>query len=140
MSSYDILGHSWGGQSFHRPPYLKYFPGLTDVIYPGMIASNFAAARQSIGLRRLILANCPASTDLVVEGVTRHIKENFPPEFYEIVKKHEDAGTTGSMEYKDLDFDMQFAKKHTCTMDPWPAELLASFAESEKDKSAHKAM
>ncbi|KAF4618969.1 hypothetical protein D9613_010079 [Agrocybe pediades] len=96
-------------------------------------------ARQPIGLRRLVLANCPASTDLITEGVVRHIKEGLPPGTYEIFEKHEREGTTDSKEYQDA--EKMFHQKHTgCTLDPWPEELLTSFSEASNDKSAHRAM
>ncbi|KAF9537481.1 proline-specific peptidase [Agrocybe pediades] len=116
LQRYDILGHSWGG----------------------IIASNFAAARQPTGLRRLVLASCPASTDLATEGVVKHLKEGFPPGTYEMFEKHEREETTDSKEYHDA--MKVFHQKHTCTLDPWPEELLTSFREAGKDKSAHRAM
>ncbi|CAA7270032.1 unnamed protein product [Cyclocybe aegerita] len=100
--NFDLVGQSWGG----------------------MLAGHFAAARQPSGLRRLIAANSPASIPLYVQG-TNALLEKFPPEFVAKLRKHEADGTTDSKEYNEL--SMTFLKKHVCTLDPWPEDVMASF-------------
>ncbi|KAJ3513816.1 hypothetical protein NLJ89_g2738 [Agrocybe chaxingu] len=101
-NNFDLVGQSWGG----------------------MLAGHFAAARQPSGLRRLIAANSPASIPLYVQG-TNALLEKFPPEFVAKLRKHEADGTTDSKEYNEL--SMAFLKKHVCTLDPWPEDVMASF-------------
>ncbi|KIJ55041.1 hypothetical protein M422DRAFT_241126 [Sphaerobolus stellatus SS14] len=114
-SNFDLLGHSWGGT----------------------LAADYAA-RQPPGLRRLIIANAPASMKLLFEGIAKILEDRYTPEFGAMLQRHEDEGTLDEQEYKDG--KTLFSKRHICTLDPWPKQLLASFSEHEKDPSPHKAL
>ncbi|KAI0259599.1 proline-specific peptidase [Gloeopeniophorella convolvens] len=97
------LGHSWGG----------------------MLAADYVATRQPPGLKRLVLADTPASMPLW-EVCMAKLLGRFPEDFQKMVKKHEGGGTTDSKEYQD---GMQvFYQKHVCKLSPWPADLLKTFA------------
>ncbi|KAF8954061.1 Alpha/Beta hydrolase protein [Flammula alnicola] len=113
--NFDLLGQSWGGT----------------------LAAEYAATRTPKGLKGLIIANSPASIELCTVGINT-LLENFPEEFVRMIRKHEAEGTTNSQEYQDA--SMVFHKKHTCTTDPWPEELLQSFAEVAKDPTVYHTM
>ena len=102
-----------------------------------MLAAEYAASRAPKGLKRLIIANSPASIALCTQGMD-YLLSRFPDDFVETIRKHEAEGTTDSQEYTDA--SMIFYKKHTCTVDPWPEELLQSFKELEKNPTVYHTM
>ncbi|KAF9473871.1 proline-specific peptidase [Pholiota conissans] len=112
---FDLLGQSWGG----------------------MLAAEYAASHTPKGLKRLIIANSPASIELCTVGMN-DLLSRFPEEFVKTVRTHEANGTTDSEEYQKA--SMEFYKKHTCTTDPWPQELLQSFEEFAKDPTVYHTM
>jgi hypothetical protein len=89
-----------------------------------MLAGHYAAERSPPGLKKLIIANAPASVPEFVNG-TNHLLEQFPPEFVKNIRKLEDDGKTSSPEYQAG--VMQFYGKHVCTNSPWPQHLVDSF-------------
>ncbi|KJA19589.1 hypothetical protein HYPSUDRAFT_204474 [Hypholoma sublateritium FD-334 SS-4] len=99
---FDLLGHSWGG----------------------ILAATYAATRAPRGLMRLIILNAPASVALSHRG-TEQLLSAFPAELVRTIRKHEADETTDGAEYQAC--CMEFYKKHLCTLDPWPEDLLASF-------------
>jgi ABC-type sugar transport system substrate-binding protein len=103
----------------------------------GMLAAEYAASRTPEGLKRLIIANSPASIELCTIGMNA-LLSRFPPEFVSTIRKHEADGTTDSKEYQDA--AKEFYMKHTCTTDPWPQELLQSFEEFAKDPTVYHTM
>lgn len=110
---------------------------MDDRCSPGMLAAQYAATRMPKGLKRLIIANSPASIKLATQG-TDALLEKFPADYVEKVRKHEAEGTLESTEYQEL--ASAFYKKHTCTVDPWPQELLKTFEVFEKDQTVARAM
>ncbi|KAE9401159.1 proline-specific peptidase [Gymnopus androsaceus JB14] len=114
-NDYDLLGNSWGG----------------------MLAGNFAAARQPKGLKHLIIANAPASTPQFYIGLN-NLLDSFSEEDKAIVHRCEAEGTLNAPDYQRVVGD--FRKKHLCNMDPWPQELMASFAASDACPAVGNAM
>jgi len=114
LREYDIMGHSWGG----------------------MLGSRFAAQRPQ-GLRRLVLMSAPASMDLWVEAQTRLLKE-LPEDVQEELKKHEAEGTTESPEYEAAMF--KYYARFLCTVNPMPADLVASFAGMKENPAVYMTM
>lgn len=112
--AYDVLGSSWGG----------------------MLGSRFAAQRPR-GLRRLVLANAPASKALSLANRNRY-RRALPPETQAVLCKHIAAGTTQSEEFGVA--MVEFARKHACTVWPFPADLVASMKLSREDRTVIKAM
>ncbi|PBK92785.1 proline-specific peptidase [Armillaria gallica] len=100
---FDLAAQSWGG----------------------MLAGQYAATRAPKGLRRLVILNSPASIELYEVG-TDALSEKFPPDFVAMLRKHEQEGTTSSKEYEGG--MMVFMKKHVCTLDPWPEDVMFSFS------------
>ncbi|KAG7447365.1 proline-specific peptidase [Guyanagaster necrorhizus] len=112
---FDLVGQSWGG----------------------MLAGQYAATRSPKGLRRLVILNSPASMELYEVG-TNALLEKFPPDFVAMLRKHEREGTTSSKEYEDG--MMVFMKKHVCTLDPWPEDVMASFESFGKNPTVFHTM
>src|SRR5947208_1825697 len=102
-----------------------------------MLGGQYAASRSPRGLKRLIIANSPASIELVSRG-TDHLLNQFPEDFVQMIRKHEAAGTTSSEEYQAG--CMRFYAKHVCTVDPWPEELMASFAAVGQNPTVYHTM
>jgi proline-specific peptidase len=111
---YDILGSSWGG----------------------ILASKFAA-RNPTGLRRLILANAPASMKIRYESAAEYRRE-LPEEVQKVIDKHEAAGTFDDPEYEEA--YKVFTKRHICNLDLVPEPLLGAVVESSKDKTVSDLM
>lgn len=102
-----------------------------------MLAGQYAATRSPPGLKRLIIANSPASMKLTEEGTT-NLLHRFPEDFVRMVRKHEADGTCESAEYQEA--TMQFYQKHICTLNPWPEELNASFGAVAKNPTVYQTM
>lgn len=115
QGTFDLLGHSWGG----------------------MLAADYAATRRPPGLRRLVIANAPASDALWASSMRTHLSR-FPQPFQDLIHRHEREGTTSAKEYRDA---LQvFYEKHTCQVVPWPEELVRSFKAMEEEPSVSEAM
>ncbi|KAJ7096082.1 proline iminopeptidase [Mycena epipterygia] len=112
---FNLLGHSWGGT----------------------FASEFIVRRQPRGLRRLILASALASAKLRNEAIAR-LRPGLPEDVQATFKKHEEAGTTKSEEYKAA--MMVFWAKHACRLQPIPREFLYSINLADDDPTVLEAM
>ncbi|PCH43110.1 proline-specific peptidase [Wolfiporia cocos MD-104 SS10] len=112
---FDLLGNSWGA----------------------MLAGNFAAARRPEGLKHLVIANGGASMELWQIG-TRALLGRLPPDVRDTIERHEKERTYESKEYKDAMH--VFNMKHICKVDPWPQELLQSFAVMGDDPTVYRTM
>ncbi|PPQ64168.1 hypothetical protein CVT24_008803 [Panaeolus cyanescens] len=110
--NYDLLGHSWGG----------------------FLAAYFASTRKSTGLKRLILANCPASIPLLVEGLNI-LLDAFGPDFAAMIRKNEAENTLGNPEYqKGMSL---FMRSHICAIRPMPKLLHQSFSANKEDNTVN---
>ncbi|KAG6810537.1 hypothetical protein H0H92_011424 [Tricholoma furcatifolium] len=112
---YDLVGHSWGG----------------------MLAANFVAARQPKGLKHLIVTDTPASMALWMES-TAGLVAQLPQDVQDVIKKHEEAGTTEDPEYEAAMH--VFYQKHVCRLETWPDDLNASFAAMAADPTVYHTM
>jgi proline-specific peptidase len=104
---YDILGHSWGG----------------------MMGSHFAHVRPA-GLRRLILANAPASKARSIANRKR-FRERLPQEMQDVLDRVEKENAWSSEEAGVV--MTEFAKRHACTVFPFPEDVMASIRVSCED-------
>lgn len=102
-----------------------------------MLAAHYAASRTPKGLKRLILANCPASAALNSQG-TDALLSTYSKEYVTMKRKHEAEGTVDCEEYQNG--AMLFAKKHSCTVEPWPSELIQSYDAAKSDTTVCRAM
>lgn len=111
---FDILGQSWGG--------------MLGGVY---------AARNPAGLRKVVLADAPASIPLMMEGVNELVKK-----LPENVRKDLEECT------RDEDFSSEkykkacevFYQRHVCRLDPFPADLMASLNHIEEDPTVYLTM
>jgi len=114
-SSFDLLGHSWGG----------------------MLAARFAATRKPQGLHRLIISNSPADVDLWINNALR-FRAKLPQEVQDTLAKHEEAGT---LTHKEYEAAMQvYLQRHMCNVTPWPEEITSAFGALAQDQTCSHAM
>ncbi len=107
---YDILGQSWGG----------------------MLASEHAV-RSPPGLRRLVIADSPASLVTWVAEANR-LRADLPADVQATLLKHEEAGTTGSLEYAAA--TRVFYDRHVCRV-PWPDYVRRTFDAIAADPTVY---
>ncbi|MGO9197891.1 MAG: proline iminopeptidase-family hydrolase [Acidimicrobiales bacterium] len=109
---YHVLGQSWGG-------FLAQEHALT---HPG-------------GLRSVVLSNTAASfPDFLVE--VNKLRAELPAEVEDILRRHEEAGTTDDPEY--MQACMVFYERHVCRLpQPWPDDVTVSFAALETDPTVY---
>ncbi|KAJ6547793.1 proline-specific peptidase [Mycena vulgaris] len=112
---FDLAGHSWGG----------------------MLGANYVISRNPSGLKRLILADAPASMELWSVG-TNKLLEGFPEDFRAMLKRHESDGTMDSEEYQTA--IQKFNEKHLCRLQPWPSDLVIAFEALEADPTVYSTM
>jgi proline-specific peptidase len=111
---FDIYGQSWGG----------------------MFGSAYAALKAN-GLRKLVIANSPATSDLWVEGIKELIK-GMPKDVQEAFEEAEKTGNHESETYQTA--VNTFYKKHMCRLETWPEELQASFEWLGSDPTVYGSM
>jgi L-proline amide hydrolase len=111
---YDLIGQSWGG----------------------MLAAEHAVLEPK-GLRRLIIANSPASLVTWVEEANR-LRRDLPQDVQETLARHEEAGTITSAEY--LKASDVFYARHVCRIVPMPPEVARTFAAIADDPTVYHAM
>jgi L-proline amide hydrolase len=112
--NYHLLGQSWGG----------------------MLAAEHAVRRPA-GLRRLVIANSPASMPLWLEAAAS-LRAGLPPVIDQTLRSHEEAGTTDSPEYEAA--MTTFYDRHVCRVVPNPPEVRAAFAALEEDPTVYHTM
>ena len=111
---YHVLGQSWGG----------------------FLAQEYALT-QPTGLRALVLADTAASfPDFVADA--NQLRAQLPPDVEATLRRHEEAGTTDDPEY--LAACDVFYERHVCRVDPWPDEVVDTFASIERDPTVYHTM
>jgi proline-specific peptidase len=96
-----LLGSSWGG----------------------MLAMEYALTKPT-GLASLVLAGAPASIPHWIAEADR-LRQDLPTDIQQILRKHEEAGTTDDSEYQEA--MMVFYRRHVCRLDPWPDYVSRAF-------------
>jgi L-proline amide hydrolase len=114
QDGYHVVGQSWGG----------------------MLAMEHALQHPP-GLRSIVVADSPASMPLWVEEANR-LRADLPPDARDALARHEAAGTTDSPEY--LEAMNVFYRRHVCRLDPWPDDVLRSFAAIDEDPTVYGTM
>ena len=110
---YDIVGQSWGG----------------------MLAAEHAVL-QPQGLRRLVIADSPASMKTWVAEAAR-LRRDLPPDVQEVLQRHEDAGTF-DQEY--FDAAKVYERRHVCRIVPKPDEVLRTDQAIIDDPTVYRTM
>ena len=107
LDRFDLYGHSWGG----------------------MLATDYALAHQD-HLRSLVLASTIADAALLRREMAR-LLEAFPADLRDTLRRHEQAGTTESVEYQDA--IRAVYEVHLCRCNPWPLEVEKTFKDFAMD-------
>jgi L-proline amide hydrolase len=113
-NSYDVLGQSWGG----------------------MLGAEHAV-RQPEGLRRLVIANSPASLKTWVEEANR-LRRDMPQDIQDALTRNEEAGTIDSAEYQAA--SDAFYARHVCRVVPMPPEVKRTFDAIVADPTVYHTM
>ena len=125
------LPETKGDESFWREPlFIRELDNLIDHLglrthgfhlfgqsWGGMMGSSYASSRPK-GLRRLVLANSPASVELWAEGIQK-LRSQLPEDVQKVIDEAEKTGNTESAEYQEA--VGVFYQKHLCRVKPWPA-------------------
>lgn len=113
-TGFHLLGHSWGG----------------------MLGAGFASRRPP-GLRRLILANALASSELASRG-TELLREQMPPH---LCLSLGDALRKGDLDCVGFRVGNEyFQRTHVCRTEPLPGELLPAFQNMKDDNTVYSTM
>lgn len=112
--NYDVLGQSWGG----------------------MLGAEHAV-RQPEGLRRLVIANSPASLKTWVEEANR-LRRDMPQDIQDALTRNEEAGTIDSEEYQAA--SAAFYALHVCRIQPMPPEVQRTFDAIAADPTVYHTM
>jgi L-proline amide hydrolase len=111
---YDVFGQSWGG----------------------MLGAEHAV-RQPAGLRKLVIANSPASMRTWVAEANR-LRMDLPAEVQDALSQHEEAGTIDSPDYQKA--AEVFYARHVCRIVPNPPEVARTFAAIADDPTVYHTM
>lgn len=113
-NGFDIYGQSWGG----------------------MFGSAYAASKPK-GLRKLVIANSPASSDLWAEGIKDLIKQMSK----DVQEAFDDAEKTGNYESDTYKTAVNtFYRKHLCRLETWPKELQETIEWLGSDPTVYGSM
>jgi len=111
---YHVVGQSWGG----------------------MLAMEHALEHPD-GLRSIVVADSPASMTAWVAEAGR-LRAELPQDVQDALTRHEADGTTDDPAYQEA---MQvFYRRHVCRLDPWPDDVVRSFAQMEEDPTVYGTM
>lgn len=111
---FDLYGQSWGG----------------------MLAAKYAALRPK-GLRKLVLADAPASVELLLVGENQ-LRKGLPTDVQEVLERCEREGDFESEEYERA--CVVFYKRHLCRLDPWPKEIQIALGHLKDDPTVYQTM
>lgn len=70
---------------------------------------------QPVGLHRLVIADSPADMRVWVVAANK-LRRQLPQDVQDVLKRHEDDGTTDSPEYQET--VMEFYGRHLCRVRP----------------------
>lgn len=114
ISTFDLLGQSWGG----------------------MLGAQYATLKPP-GLRRLIIADSPASMHTWV-ATADELRKRLPKDVQETLTRCEKEGHTDTEEYEKA--VEVFYERFVCRVVPFPEELTASFGQLKKDDTVYLTM
>ncbi len=111
-TGFHLVGQSWGG----------------------MLAAAYAA-RQPVGLKKMVLSSSPASMPLYNESCKRRLAE-LPPKTREVLESHEiDHSSPEFKEASDV-----FMKTFVCHLDPVPEPVQRAWKNLKENPSAYSTM
>ena len=109
-----VLGHSWGG----------------------MLGLAYAATRPA-GLVSLLAESSPPSVPFWLTELAK-LRAELPPGVDDVLRRHEEAGTTGSEEYQHA--MVAFYDRHVCRVRPYPGWLDRCFAAIDANPEVYHTM
>jgi L-proline amide hydrolase len=109
-----VLGHSWGG----------------------MLGMAYAAT-QPAGLVSLVAESSPPSVPFWLTELAK-LRAELPPGVDDVLRRHEEAGTTDSEEYQQA--MVAFYDRHVCRVRPYPDWLDRCFAGIEANPEVYHTM
>lgn len=86
----------------------------------------------------VVAADSPSSIDAFVAGANALLDDGFPADVVDTIRAGERSGETSTPEFQDA--VMEFYKRHVCRLDPWPDEVVRSFAAMESDPTVYGTM
>jgi proline-specific peptidase len=114
LASIHLLGQSWGG----------------------FLAQEYMLTKPS-GVKSLILADSAASTQRWIAEANL-LRARLPAEVQEILKKHEESGTTDDPAYVSAT-DVYY-RRHLCRLNPWPDCLNRTLEKLSQDPQVYNTM
>ncbi|QIW99510.1 hypothetical protein AMS68_005028 [Peltaster fructicola] len=114
ITDFDLLGQSWGG----------------------MLGGQYAIT-QPKGLRKLIIADSPASMVTWVEEAAK-LRKQLPQDVQDTLTRCEKEGKTETPEYEAA--VNVYYTKHLCRIVPFPDEIQQTLAQVEKDNTVYHTM
>ncbi|KAF2158902.1 hypothetical protein M409DRAFT_30608 [Zasmidium cellare ATCC 36951] len=115
LTSFDLLGHSWGGH----------------------LATTFALEKQPKALRKLIICNSPSDLRSL-RSATRELRGKMPQAIQDTIDQCEQAD---SFESEDgMTAMMYMYTLYGCRVQPWPKELMDCMAAVAEDNTCYKTM
>jgi proline-specific peptidase len=115
ITTFDLLGQSWGG----------------------MLAGQYAAEQQPKGLRKIIISDSPTDMKVWVNTANR-LRKDLPKDVQETLDRCEREGKTDTEEYEAA--VGVFYQKHVCRCDPWPKELNDCLVAVKEDSTVYETM
>lgn len=114
LERFHLVGQSWGG----------------------MLAPEVVLADDT-GVLSMTICDSPASMPLWLEAAAE-LRAQLPADVQETLLHHEQTGTTGSAAYEEA-MDVFYAR-HVCRVQPFPAEVRASFDQLAEDPTVYHTM
>jgi len=114
IREYYVYGSSWGG----------------------ILAGEYAS-RQPRGLKKLVIASGPCDMRLYSQGVQRLLKQ-LPDESQKVLEDCEKRNHYEGPEYENA--CLEFAKRFTCRLDPFPEDLQKAFVHLQADRTTELTM
>lgn len=114
ISTFDLLGQSWGG----------------------MLGAQYATLNPP-GLRRLIIADSPSNMHTWV-ATANELRTRLPKDVQETLTRCEKEGTTDTEEYETA--VMVFYRRFVCRVVPFPAGFNESLEQVKKDDTVYLTM
>jgi proline-specific peptidase len=114
LENLHLLGQSWGG----------------------FLAQEYMLTKPR-GVKSMILANTAASTERWITEANQ-LRAKLPGEIQQILKRHEDAGTTEDPDY--VIATEVYYRRHLCRLTPWPDSLQRTLHKLAQDPQVYNTM
>ena len=103
----------------------------------GAVLAGAYASRQPLGLKKLIISSGPCDMDLYTKGVQSLLKQ-LPDKYQQVLAECERKEKYEGPEYEEA--CLEFAKRFTCRLDPFPKGLQDAFVHLSEDRTTELTM